>query len=165
MQPTNEWGPANSADRERHVRYQGDFLPLICMDPTLLGKLMGSNISNLSNISEAEMTKRLGGLTPAQSEAVLQIIASSNSIAVTNKNGTPANLSPAASLLALAKSNGSFSQLQGKKRMHTSSECSEVWSKQILLRNVGFRLWCWRKQTTVWPSANHTIILHATGTT
>ncbi|XP_053384842.1 sodium- and chloride-dependent glycine transporter 1-like [Mercenaria mercenaria] len=122
MQPTNDWGPANSIDRQRHQRYHGDFLPLLCMDPTLLGKIMGSNISNISNISEAEMTKRLGGLTPAQSEAVLQIIASSSNI-----NGTP-NLSPAASLLAIARSNGSFSQLANnqKKRSHTASECSEV---------------------------------------
>jgi hypothetical protein len=123
MQPTNDWGPANSIDRDRHERYHGDFLPLFCMDPTLLGKLMGSNLSNLSNISEAEMTKRLGGLTPAQSEAVLQIIAHSS----TNVNNTP-NLSPAASLLAIARSNGSFSQLANnqRKRNHTASECSEV---------------------------------------
>lgn len=123
MQPTGDWGPANSIDRQRHQRYHGDFLPLLCMDPTLLGKLMGSNLSNISNISEAEMKRRIGGLTPAQSEAVLQIIASTS-----NLNGTP-NLSPAASLLAIARSNGSFSHLQTasfKKRSHTPSECSEV---------------------------------------
>ncbi|KAL4225025.1 hypothetical protein ACF0H5_015720 [Mactra antiquata] len=120
MKPTSDWGPANSEDRQRHQRYHGDFLPLLCMDPTLLGKIMGSNISNVSNISEAEMTKRLGGLTPAQSEAVLQILAHSNASNV----GTP-NLTPAASLLAIARSNGSFSQLQHRRSHHTS-ECSEV---------------------------------------
>lgn len=124
MQPTQDWGPANSEDRQRHQRYHGDFLPLLCMDPTLLGKLMGSNISNVSNLSEAEVTKRLGGLTPAQSEAVLQILAHSNASNV----GTP-NLTPAASLLAIARSNGSFSQLQmgnQKRRSHNTSECSEL---------------------------------------
>lgn len=79
----------------------------------------------MSNISEQEVTKRLGGLTPAQSEAVLQIIAAS----ATNLSqaGTP-NLTPAASLLAIARSNGSFTQFQGshKKRSHTASECSEA---------------------------------------
>ena len=123
MQPTAEWGPANSEDRQRHQRYHGDFLPLLCMDPTLLGKLMGSGLSNISNIDEVEMKKRLGGLTPAQSEAVLQIIASASNV------GTP-NLTPAASLLMLARSNGSFSQLQMAARRcgrsHTASECSEV---------------------------------------
>ena len=123
MQPTNDWGPANSKDRQRHERYHGNFLSLFCMDPTLLGKLMGSNISNLSNLSEKEVTKRLGGLTPAQSEAVLQVIASATNL---SHAGTP-NLTPAASLLALARSNGSFTQLQGtRKRNQTYSECSEV---------------------------------------
>ncbi|WAR02315.1 SC6A9-like protein [Mya arenaria] len=98
MQPTQDWGPANTVDRERHQRYHGDFLPLLCMDPVLLGKLMGSNMSNISNISEGEMRNRLRGLTPAQSEAVLQIITSASNA------GTP-NLTPAASLLAIARSN------------------------------------------------------------
>lgn len=123
MQPSSDWGPANSIDRQRHVRYHGDFLPLICMDPTLLGKLMGSNMSNLSALDEKEVAKRLGGLTPAQSEAVLQVIASATNL---SRCGTP-NLTPAASLLAIARSNGSFTQLQGqRRRQHTASECSEV---------------------------------------
>lgn len=123
MQPANDWGPANSIDRQRHMRYHGDFLPLLCMDPTLLGKLMGSNVSNLSNLSNTEVAKRLGGLTPAQSEAVLQVIASATNL---SRAGTP-NLTPAASLLAIARSNGSFTQLQNyKRRTHTTSECSEI---------------------------------------
>ena len=117
MQPSSEWGPANTVDRERHQRYNGVLLPMLCMDPNLLAQLMSSN---MSNISEAEIGRRLGGLTPAQSEAVLQVIAQSHA-------GTP-NLTPAASLLAIARSNGSFSQLStaGNRKRNTASECSEV---------------------------------------
>ena len=121
MRPKAEWGPANTSDRERHQRYTGDFLPLICMDPAFLAKLMGSDMSNISNITEADVAKRLGGLTPVQSQAVLEILATASS-----KPGTP-QLTPAASLLALARSNGSVSQLSlNKRRTHTTSECSGV---------------------------------------
>ena len=126
MRPTSDWGPANTTDRQRHQRYQGaDILRLMCMDQVLFAKIMGSNISNISEADVVEVKKRLEGLTPVQSEAMLQVLASNA--------GTP-NMTPAASLLAIARSNGSFSHIHVgsggsstvKGRSHTTSECSEV---------------------------------------
>ncbi|KAL3841981.1 hypothetical protein ACJMK2_020057 [Sinanodonta woodiana] len=103
IQPKPDWGPANSVDRQRHVRYAfQDVLPVTC-DINLLARLIGSNASdisaNLQQLGVQAGSVYLPNLTP--------------------------QLTPAASFIALQKANGSASQFF-RSKPSSSSECSDM---------------------------------------
>ena len=118
MRPSSEWGPANTEDRQRHQRYQDILPPIHFCDPHLLAKLMGSNISDISEIEKQVAMTPYGSvllqqlntphMTPAQSKASLI------AYALANGSGNIAQMS----------GSGSLAQLY--KKRNSPSECSEV---------------------------------------
>lgn len=116
MRPSTEWGPANTEDRARHQRYLDILPPIHFCDPHLLAKLMGSNISDISEIEKQVAMTPYGSvllqtlntphMTPTQSKTSL--------IAYALANGST----------NLQHLSGSLAQLQRKR--NSPSECSEV---------------------------------------
>ena len=118
MRPSTEWGPANTEDRARHQRYQDILPPIHFCDPHLLAKLMGSNISDISEIEKQVAMTPYGSvllqtlntpsMTPTQSRASLI------AYALANGSGN------------LAQMSGSGSLAQLHKKRNSPSECSDV---------------------------------------